>query len=191
MPIHAEKFKTLLQDANYPETKMQYLYQGFKNGFLIGYTGRRDVKLTSGNLRLRVGNHVILWNKIMKEVRLKHYVGPFETVPFQHYIQSPVGLVDKDHGRDTRLIFHLSFPRKGKLSWNANTPAELCSVKYADFDQAIRLCLANLESENICWLCKSDAKSTFTVIGLNPPVLAMVNIKSGFATRWENLLFHG
>ena len=127
------------------------------------------VRMTSANLKFRVGNPTILWNKIMKEVKLKRYAGPFSEVPYQYFIQSPVGLVDKDHGRDTHLIFHLSYPRNDKKqSVNANTPAELCSVKYADFDQAIQLCLLNINEHGLCWLAKSDAKSAFRVLGLNP-----------------------
>ena len=72
----------------------------------------------------------------MKEVKVQRYAGPYEEIPYQYYIQSPVRLVDKDHGRDTRIIFHLSYPPQGKLSVNANTPPEFCSVNYADFDQA-------------------------------------------------------
>ena len=49
-----------------------------------------------------------LWNKIMKEVRVGRVAGPYETIPFENYIQSPVGLVSKSGGK-TRMIFHLSF----------------------------------------------------------------------------------
>ena len=51
----------------------------------------------------------------MKEVKLKRFAGPFESSPFEDFIQSPVGLVPKDNGKDTRLIFHLSYPRTGKI----------------------------------------------------------------------------
>ena len=78
----------------------------------------------------------------MKEVKLKRYAGPFSEIPFDSYIQSPIGLVPKDNGKDTRLIFHLSYPQNAKKkSVNANTPKELCSVGYPDFDKAIQLCL--------------------------------------------------
>ena len=77
----------------------------------------------------------------MKEVKEKRYAGPFEQIPFDNYIQSPIGLVPKDGGKDTRLIFHLSYPRDGSSSVNANTPTELCLVKYPDFNEAIKLCL--------------------------------------------------
>ena len=46
-----------------------------------------------------------LWNKVMKEVELGRYVGPVERPPFDSYVQSPIGLVPKDKGLKTRLIF--------------------------------------------------------------------------------------
>ena len=67
----------------------------------------------------------------MKEVKLGRYAGLFKEPPFDNFIQSPVGLVPKSNG-DTRLIFHLSFP-KSSDSVNSQTPEELCSVKYPDF----------------------------------------------------------
>ena len=35
----------------------------------------------------------------MKEVEAKHYAGPFKTIPFENFIQSPIGLVPKDNGK--------------------------------------------------------------------------------------------
>ena len=76
----------------------------------------------------------------MGEVALKRYAGPFSKIPYEYYIQSPVGLVAKDNGADTRLIFHLSYPWGRGKSLNENTPDELCTVKYLDFAEAIHLC---------------------------------------------------
>ena len=115
----------------------------------------------SPNLKLRVGSQISLWNKIMKEVKLKRYAGPFKEPPFSEFIQSPVGLVPKD-GNDTRLIFHLSYPRGGN-SVNSLTPKELCAVKYVDFADAVRLCLQTGKS---CNLGKSDMKSAFRNLGV-------------------------
>ena len=50
-------------------------------------------KHQSKNLKFRgIGDKVTLWNKVMKEVKLKRYAGPFEEIPFEYYVQSPVGL---------------------------------------------------------------------------------------------------
>ena len=44
---------------------------------------------------------MILWNKVMKEVEAKRFAGPFEKIPFDNFIQSPIGLVPKDGGKST------------------------------------------------------------------------------------------
>ena len=60
-----------------------FLVDSFRNGFDIGYRGPTKIKRTSPNLKFRVGNEVILWNKVMKEVKLGRYTGPFEDPPFE------------------------------------------------------------------------------------------------------------
>ena len=135
------------------------MIDGFTNGFSIGYEGDPMIRQTSPNLKFRgVGNKTVLWNKVMKEVKLKRFAGPFKKIPYEHYIQSPIGLVSKDHGRDTRLIFHLSYPRGTGRSLNSNTPKHKCTVKYPTFDDAVRLCIKAGKS---CTIAKSDMKSAF------------------------------
>ena len=101
----------------------------------------------------------------MKEVGAKWFVGPFEKPPFDHYIQSPIGLVPKDNGKKTRLIFHLSYPRSDNTSVNANIPREDCMVAYNDLDQAVARCL---EEGRLCNIGKSDMSMAFRNLGLNP-----------------------
>ena len=139
----------------------------FKNGFDLGYRGDENVRLTAPNLKFVIGDEVELWNKVMTEVELKRYAGLFEKIPFDNFIQSPIGLVPKDGGAKTRLIFHLSYPRntkKGrKLSVNANTPRTFTTVKYPDFTQAIMMCLACGVG---CAVAKSDLHSAFRNLGI-------------------------
>ena len=156
-----DEFERLLWKYNYDPGEIAFIADGFRNGFDIGYRGPPVVQLTSQNLKLRVGSEVILWNKIMKEVRLKRFAGPFEELPFDTYIQSPVGLVPKGEN-DTRLIFHLSHPRTGG-SLNGETPEHLCSVQYCDFADAVRACLDHGKS---CSVSKSDFSSAFHILGI-------------------------
>ena len=156
--------KQLLQESKYDKIEAEFLLDGFSNGFSIGYNGPGDVKITSPNLKFReVGNNMILWNKVMKEVKAERYAGPFESIPFEFFIQSPIGLVPKDGGKDTRLIFHLCYPRGRGMSVNANTPQELCTVKYPDFNEAIQLCLREGKA---CHIAKSGMKSAFRNLGI-------------------------
>ena len=143
----------------------------------IGYKGPMNIKQHARNLKFRgVGNATVLWNKVMKEVGLCRYAGPYRNIPFENYIQSPIGLVPKDNGKDTRLIFHLSYPRGGKTSVNFNTPKEDCSVNYPEFDRAIQMCY---KLGVACKLAKSDMSSAFRHLGIKPehwPLLLMMAV---------------
>ena len=167
-PVNVERYEQLLIGSKYNKGKTQYLVDGFRNGFSIGYEGETNVKQGAPNLTLHVGSKVELWNKVMKEVKLKRYAGPFHHIPFENYIQSTIGLVPKDNGTKTRLIFHLSYPRKTSaeqkpLSVNANTPSHICKVKYCDFDLAIKRCI---EEGVGCSIAKSDMTSAFRNLGI-------------------------
>ena len=161
-PVDVAQLSKLLVETGYHPDKTRFLVEGFTHGFDLGYRGPENVCRRAPNLKFTVGSPVILWNKIMKEVKLKRYAGPFRKIPFKNFIQSPVGLVPKDGGKSTRLIFHLSYPRQPQSglpeSVNANTPKHLTSVKYKDFDEAVRLCS---EAGKGCHAGKSDMSSAF------------------------------
>ena len=158
-PVDYEQLDKLLLDTNYNDTERRFLVDGFKNGFDLGYRGPTQIQQKAPNLKFTIGNSTELWNKVMKEVKEKRYAGPFETIPFENYIQSPIGLVPKDNGKKTRLIFHLSYPRRvGGISINNSTPEEFKKVSYPSFDDAVRLCLK--EGKN-CHAGKSDMTAAF------------------------------
>ena len=164
-PVNVNSLHRLLCESNYDTAKTKFLIDGFTNGFDLGYAGSMQVRHTAPNLKLReVSSKIKLWNKIMKEVRAKRVAGPFQQIPFNYYIQSPVGLVPKDSGNSTRLIFHLSYPRKeNSHSVNANTPKSLTTVKYPDFNDAIRLCM---QAGRNCKISKSDMHAAFRNLGV-------------------------
>ena len=141
-PVDADVLERLLIESDYDQEETQFIVDGFRKGFDLGYAGPERVKITAPNLKLKQpGDEIVLWNKVMKEVKLGRFAGPYEHVPFEFFIQSPIGLVPKDNGKDSRLIFHLSYPRGTGQSVNANIPKEKCTVKYPDFADAIALCL--------------------------------------------------
>ena len=142
-PHHrTDELRKLLVECRYDKNKTDFLIKGFSEGFSLEYNGPRDIQQTSHNLKLRDPSHkIILWNKVMKEVKLERYTGPFKGAPpFKCFIQSAIGLVPKDGGRDMRLIFHLSYPRNSSKSVNFNMPHEKCLVTYPDFCKAVELC---------------------------------------------------
>ena len=158
--MNAEKLNQLLDQTNYDKEETEFLIDGFKNGFDLGYRGPTEIKQVSKNLKFTIGDKIDMWNKIMKEVKEKRYAGPFEEPPFENYIQSPIGLVPKDGGKKTRLIFHLSHPRNEEygISINGATPKELTTVKYKEFEEAVRMCIAEGKG---CYIGKSDMTSAF------------------------------
>ena len=156
--MNTQALENLLHQSQYDEQKTQYLIQGFTNGFDLGYRGDRTVRRSAPNLKFTIGNETQLWNKVMQEVQAKRYAGPYTSIPFESYIQSPIGLVPKDKGKKTRLIFHLSYPRKTNFSVNANTPEELSKVTYPSFEDAVKLCIK--QGKN-CAAAKSDLVSAF------------------------------
>ena len=76
----------------------------------------------------------------MKEVHLGRVAGPFEKISYDNFIQSPIRLVPKAGGDQTRLIFHLlyNFKRDGYKSLNFHAPKQKCSVKYRDLDHTVQ-----------------------------------------------------
>ena len=141
MLVDADALESMFVAAGNEDHKTIFLVNRFKNGFSIGYQGRRNIRKTAPNLKFRgVGDKLELWNKVMKEVGLNRYARPFDIIPFDYYVQSSIGLVPKDGGWATHLIFHLSYPRTDNTSVNANTPKSITSVTNPDFDQAVKLC---------------------------------------------------
>ena len=105
----------------------------------------------------------------MKEVKLKRFAGQFKDIPFEQYIQSPIGLVPKAGGQQTRLIFHLSHDfAEDRKSVNFHIPHHICSVKYKDLDDAIRKSLKLIAQaptgQAIIWYGKTDMKSAFRIL---------------------------
>ena len=137
--VKADKFINLLKISKYNQEEIEFLGNGFKKGFDIGYQGPQNRQSTSKNIPFTVRDKLDLWNKVMKEVKNKWVTGPYTQIPFRNYIQSLIGLVPKARGDQTRLIFHLSYENKldDLGSVNSNTPAEICSVKYRDIDYAV------------------------------------------------------
>ena len=121
------------------------MVEGFTKRFPLQYKGPIRQQDTSQNLPFSIGNKFVMWEKIIKEVKLGRYAGPHTKPPYLFYVQSPLGLVPKAGDNQTRLIFHLSYDFSDDLdsngSVNHHTPYELCTVKYRDLDHAVKNCL--------------------------------------------------
>ena len=169
-PINVPRLAEMLEASRYDKQESRYLLQGFLEGFDLEYSGSQLRRDTARNLPFKegVGDEDELWGKMLKEVNLKRFAVPYSDIPFEHYIQSPVGLVPKANGQ-TRLIFHLSydFPNGNKLV-NSLIPHEACTVHYRDLDYAVKQCLKLLKVNpgTKLWFGVSDLKSAFRLIPL-------------------------
>ena len=100
-PVKLDILEQMLVQTGYDQQETDYLVNGFKEGFDLEYQGPRDRRDESDNIPFTIGDEFEMWSKIMKEVKEGRYAGPFEEIPFEYYIQSPIGLVPKDGGRKT------------------------------------------------------------------------------------------
>ena len=170
-PVKADNLARLLHQANYPQQKIDYLVNGFTNGFDIGYRGPVWRQNSSANIPFSIGDKYDMWNKLMKEVKIGWVAGPFENVPFTlAYVQSPIGLVAKA-GNKTRLIFHLSYDfSEDCKSINHHIPDEFCTVKYKGLDFAVKTCLLLLQKRGLLplFFSKTDVMSAFRLALILP-----------------------
>ena len=162
IPVNAERLEQVLKEVGYDKNKTEYVVKGFKTGFNLKYKGYANVRMMAPNLKLRVGSKFDVWSKIMKEVKAGRYAGPYLKIPFDNFIQSPIGLVPKNKNK-TRLILYLSYPKDKGTSVNAGIPKDECTMKYPDFAEAIKMCLdeENLFKKGHIFVSKSDMSMAF------------------------------
>ena len=84
-----------MTESEYDPGETKFLIDGFRYGFQLEYQGERNTKRMAPNLKLECGSKEVLWEKMMKEVKLKHFAGSFRQPPFKNFIQSLIGLVPK------------------------------------------------------------------------------------------------
>ena len=186
-PVNVDRHEHLLKESGFDSEKLEYLVNGFRYGFSLKYEGPLIGKTrTAPNLKLRVGTKYDIWNKVMTEVQAGRYAGPFKgRPPFENFAQSPIGLVPKDKGKKTKLIFHLSYPKTGD-SVNAGIPKRYTSVVYPDFSEAVKLCFKAGKGA-VC--AKSDMSMAFRNVPLRPDCWALLVLKAYHPETGEEFWF--
>ncbi|XP_077778975.1 uncharacterized protein LOC144326297 [Podarcis muralis] len=101
--------------------------------------------------------------KIEKEIKAGRVAGPFAVPPFEGLHLSPLGIVPKKSPGEFRLIHNLSYPKGGFV--NDAIPQELCTVKYASFDQAVKMIR---QFGRGALLAKCDIESAFRLLPVHP-----------------------
>ena len=76
-PLNVPYYLQLLHESKYEPKEIEFLTEGFTKGFDIGYNGPEVRQSKANNLPFKpgVGDPVEMWNKIMKEVKLKEGSG--------------------------------------------------------------------------------------------------------------------
>ena len=154
---------------------------GFKKGFSLGYQGPWECRDNAAIIPLNKedGDEIDLWEKMAKEVKANRFAGPFDKIPYDCYVQLPVGLVPKARGQ-SHLIFHLSYNFKGGgLSINHYILQEICTIKYNDLDHAVKSCLILFGIVNV--------KSAFHLIPLSEKYwkLLVMKARSPMTGQWK------
>lgn len=159
-PINIPALESWLNKYESPDANI--LLRGFKFGFSINYTGPRKARL-SKNLKSIKDFPEIVQQKIQKEIDSGRVAGPFDTSPLINMQISPIGIVPKKTPGDYRLIHHLSYPSGHSI--NDYIDPQLCSVKYTEFDEAVKM-IHDLGVN--CFLFKMDIKSAFRLLPIHP-----------------------
>lgn len=130
--VKVEVLKRLL--LGYQDKK--YLIDGFECGFLLGYVGPRNTMVAT-NLKSCRDHPEIVQSKITAEINANRVKGPFKEIPFPNMKISPIGIVPKKVPGQYRLIHHMSCPEGSSV--NDFIDPTLASVKYASFDDAVKI----------------------------------------------------
>ena len=159
--------------VRYPNrTLADYLVNGFKYGFDIGYCGSISPGM-HGNLKSARYHPREVTAAINKEVERGHTVGPFSVPPFSNFHTSPLGAVPKKDG-SYRLILDLSSPEGSSV--NDGISHENFSVTYTSFDQATDMVFVSGRGS---YMAKIDIKHAFRLCPVHPQDYPLLGI------RWQ------
>ncbi len=135
-PVRPKVFRKYI--TGYDPEETNFVLSGFKWGFQLHYQGDHSLTIEIDNMPPAKDNPELVWNKISVEVEKGRVCGPYDELPFQNYVCSPLGLVPKagQIGK-YRLIFNLSAGIP--YSINEQTPAAFKTTRYHNLDEAIAL----------------------------------------------------
>jgi hypothetical protein len=153
--------------ASHPNSSIvKYLYEGFTEGFRLGYSGPRRFR-SCKNLQSAVVHPEVATKNINEELAANRLKGPFDFPPFSNLQCSPMGVVEKKYSENSvkkyRTIYHLSYPPEDGI--NDYISKEDFSLSYVTLDDAVAIVQ---KLGRGCLMAKTDIKSAFRVIPIHP-----------------------
>ena len=175
-PVNPEQ---LLQDLiGYDQAEVNFLVDGFINGFKINYFGTLSL-LSTHNHPSALDHKDVVEQKLSKELSLGRIAGPFISPPFTHYQSSPLGVVAKKEPNAFRLIHDLSYPQGNSI--NECIPKDFTAVSYETLDHVITL--LNQFGRGAL-VGKTDIEDAFRIIPIHPSCYHL------FGFTWNSNFFY-
>ena len=172
-PIKVHVLNEYLHD--YPPVSKQYLIEGFTEGFrLLNFSSTPHDR--DKNLNTAIKHPQVLDKKLNKELQSGRLMGPFEKSPYHNAVISPLGLQPKKEPGEFRVIHDLSYPPL--TSVNDGIPKDLSTVHYYSVADAVKHIV---KLGHRAYLAKTDIKSAFRVIPINPKDYHLLGFKWGGA----------
>lgn len=159
-PVSADALAAAL--VRHPDREfVTYLYDGFTNGFNIGYRGTRR-SLHTPNCASAFQHSDEITAAISKEVSLGRTIGPFDWHPFPNFVTSALGAAAKSSG-GYRLTLDLSRPFGESV--NDGISGDDFALEYSRVDDAVRLIV---DMGGSPFMAKSDIKAAFRQCPVRP-----------------------
>ena len=155
---------------------MRTLIQGLKEGFDIGVKGTPTETYECRNLLSARQEQEFVKSALAQEVENGYLVGPHNSLPFNLYRVSPIGVATGKYSGKKRLILDLSSPHdEGEVfSVNSAIDKEEYSLQYVSIDDAIKvICKLGRGAK----LIKVDVKDAFRILPVSPTQWPFLCIK--------------
>ena len=175
-PVNPEQLLQAL--TGYDQAEVNFLVDGFINGFKINYFGTPSL-LSTHNHPSALDHKDVDEQKLSKELSLGRIAGPFISPPFTHYQSSPLGLVAKKEPNAFRLIHDLSYPQGNSI--NECIPKDFTAVSYETLYHVISL--LNQFGRGAL-VGKTDIEDAFRIIPIHPSCYHL------FGFTWNSNFFY-
>lgn len=171
-PLRVSEWEKLL--LPHPDRQfVDYLLDGMKNGFRIGFNYLSKTRVTKRNMKSAYQHPEVVQRYIDNEVRLGRVRGPLQPAEAAGVHISRFGVIPKPHQPGKwRMIVDLSHPVG--LSVNDGIDKSHCSLTYLKLDQVAETVM---KLGRGAMLAKIDIQSAYRVIPVHPQDRTLLGMK--------------